>query len=141
MGCRYGRSLVTTTNCWCVGIILCCLPCSHEYADDSRSQRRPVPMVASLDMQSFLRGKKVFEIPEGTPIPDGLQLLHEHTDHFSLQTSGMLCCRHFCGRVTYLPSPPSPFRPSVPSSMMYLPSPLLALRLVPVPSRLFVFIE
>lgn len=29
----------------------------------------------------------VFKIPEGTALPDGLVLYHEHTDHFSMQTS------------------------------------------------------
>lgn len=29
----------------------------------------------------------IFKIPEGTSLPDTLTLLHEHTDHYSLQTA------------------------------------------------------
>jgi hypothetical protein len=30
---------------------------------------------------------RVIEIPEGAEVPQGLVLLHEHTDHYSLQPS------------------------------------------------------
>jgi len=33
------------------------------------------------------KGIFVIEIPEGVPLPDGLVLLHEHSDHYSLQPS------------------------------------------------------
>ena len=29
----------------------------------------------------------IFEVPQGTPLPPGLVLLHEHTDHYALQPS------------------------------------------------------
>jgi hypothetical protein len=31
------------------------------------------------------RGARVYEVRQGTPIPDELVLLHEHTDNYSLQ--------------------------------------------------------
>ena len=35
----------------------------------------------------LLSGKHIFVIPKGTIIPRGLQLLHEYSDHYSLQAA------------------------------------------------------
>jgi hypothetical protein len=40
-----------------------------------------------LEFLSSFRGKHVYEIAEGAVVPDGLVLLHEHSDHYSLQTT------------------------------------------------------
>jgi hypothetical protein len=47
---------------------------------------RPTGKKLENFLKSF-RGKCIYMVKEGTKIPDNLVLLHEHTDHYSLQTS------------------------------------------------------
>jgi len=50
------------------------------------SLRPSGPMLASIVAQ--FRGRCiVFEVPARTPVPEELVLLHEHTDHYSLQAA------------------------------------------------------
>lgn len=39
------------------------------------------------EILGYTAGKKVFVIPEGCPMPDKLQLLHEDSDRYALQTT------------------------------------------------------
>jgi hypothetical protein len=46
---------------------------------------RPIGQMLAVLVYN-LKGKcNIFEVPEGTKIPQGLILLHEHSDHFALQ--------------------------------------------------------
>jgi hypothetical protein len=47
---------------------------------------RPLGPVLKEIIANF-RGNCIFVVPKDTPIPDDLILLHEHSDHYSLQTS------------------------------------------------------
>ena len=47
---------------------------------------RPLGPVLKEIIANF-RGNCIFVVPKDTPIPDDLVLLHEHSDHYSLQTS------------------------------------------------------
>ena len=57
-----------------------------EFIGPNGMSLRPVGPTL-LEILSSFRGKHVFEIAEGAIIPDGLALLHEHSDHYSLQTA------------------------------------------------------
>ena len=39
------------------------------------------------ELVTMKKGNTVIEFPQGAEIPDGLVLLHEHSDHYSLQPS------------------------------------------------------
>ena len=39
------------------------------------------------EILTYLAGDTIFVIPQGTVIPSSLQLLHEHSDHYSLQAA------------------------------------------------------
>jgi len=53
------------------------------------------------ELVAFRKSKttRVIEIPEGAEIPQGLVLLHEHTDHYSLQPSRPMKPAEFIGLV------------------------------------------
>ena len=49
---------------------------------------RPMGTMLSVIVGTFkARSAVVFEVPQGTPLPPELVLLHEHTDHYALQPS------------------------------------------------------
>lgn len=50
---------------------------------------RPLGEKLALIMSGYSRGR-VFEVPEGTPLPSELVLLHEHSDHYALQPTACM---------------------------------------------------
>lgn len=46
---------------------------------------RPIGLALKNIVKSY-KFNYVYEIPKDTPVPENLVLLHEHTDHYSLQT-------------------------------------------------------
>ena len=49
---------------------------------------RPMGTTLSVIVGTFKsRNAMVFEVPQGTPVPPELVMLHEHTDHYALQPS------------------------------------------------------
>lgn len=59
---------------------------TDEFIQPNGMSLRPVGNSLEMTLKSF-RGKFVYMIKEGTEIPENLILLHEHTDHYSMQTS------------------------------------------------------
>jgi hypothetical protein len=58
-----------------------------QFVGPNGMSMRPNGM-SQLEILAGMRGEvSVCEVPEGAPIPAGLVLVHEHTDHFSMQTS------------------------------------------------------
>eukprot|EP01087_Luapelamoeba_hula_P007389 TRINITY_DN1816_c0_g1_i1.p2 TRINITY_DN1816_c0_g1~~TRINITY_DN1816_c0_g1_i1.p2 ORF type:complete len:119 (-),score=14.60 TRINITY_DN1816_c0_g1_i1:37-393(-) len=56
----------------------------REYSNGA-SLRPNTPMLQEVIRNFRGRHTTVYRLPQDTPIPDDLILLHEHTDHFSLQ--------------------------------------------------------
>jgi hypothetical protein len=57
--------------------------------------------MSQYEILAGMRGEvSVTEIPEGVPIPEGLVLLHEHTDHFSMQSTVACTPRELNNKLT-----------------------------------------
>ncbi|RNA03808.1 hypothetical protein BpHYR1_021722 [Brachionus plicatilis] len=59
---------------------------TDQFIQPNGMSLRPAGNTLETLLKSF-RGKYIYMVKEGTAIPDNLVLLHEHTDHYSLQTS------------------------------------------------------
>jgi hypothetical protein len=61
---------------------------SEFFEGPNGSSLRPIGPVI-FEVVSHWRGKdaRIYRIPKGTKLPDNLILLHEHSDHYSLQTT------------------------------------------------------
>ncbi len=57
-----------------------------HYLGPNGMSMRPKGNMLSVIVGTFTaRNTVVFEVPQGTPLPPELVLLHEHTDHYALQ--------------------------------------------------------
>lgn len=55
------------------------------------------PMGVNLaDLLGSFRFKYIYEIPKGAAIPTNFVLIHEHNDHYSLQTAIPISPTEFC---------------------------------------------
>ena len=51
-------------------------------------------------LREFRGDPTVYRIQEGTTMPSGLVLIHEHTDHYSLQVSEQMLLTEFNAKLT-----------------------------------------
>jgi len=62
---------------------------------------RPLGHMLSVIVGTFKASRAmVFEVPEGTPLPPELLLLHEHTDHFAVQPAERMTLTAFNAALT-----------------------------------------
>ena len=69
------------------GLVQSFEPAESRFMGPNGMSLRPAGPMFGIIVGTFKSNPKlgIYEIPEGTPIPDNLALLHEHSDHFSLQ--------------------------------------------------------
>jgi hypothetical protein len=58
-----------------------------KYTGPNGMSLRPPTEKMTRMLKEFVGEPIVFAMLEGSPVPSGLVLLHEHSDHYSLQTS------------------------------------------------------
>jgi hypothetical protein len=63
---------------------------------------RPISFTQMELAQNFVGDFRVYELAEGLKLPDGLVVLHEHSDHFSLQVSEPMSLMDFNFKLTEL---------------------------------------
>jgi hypothetical protein len=61
-------------------------PADDVFRGPNGMSLRPKGQMFAVLLDRF-KGNHVYEIPGGTELPKSLVLLHEHTDHYSLQTT------------------------------------------------------
>eukprot|EP01129_Flabellula_baltica_P014886 TRINITY_DN7278_c0_g1_i1.p1 TRINITY_DN7278_c0_g1~~TRINITY_DN7278_c0_g1_i1.p1 ORF type:complete len:179 (+),score=35.26 TRINITY_DN7278_c0_g1_i1:122-658(+) len=61
--------------------------------------------MTQLVMEFRGRNIEIKMVPEGTPIPEGLVLIHEHTDHFAMQTTKPVSIDEFNKKLTEFMAP------------------------------------
>lgn len=62
-------------------------PASNEYIGPNGMSLRPPGKMFEKILDSFREDALVFRLPQGTKLPPYFVLLHERSDHFSLQTA------------------------------------------------------
>ena len=74
-------------------------PCNTFIGPNGLSMRPSGRLM--YELVAFKKGSttRVIEIPEGAEVPQGLVLLHEHTDHYSLQPSRLMTPAEFIALV------------------------------------------
>lgn len=64
-------------------------PLSNTFIGPNGLSLRPAGRVM-YELVTMKKGNTVIDFPENTEIPEGLVLLHEHSDHYSLQPSRLM---------------------------------------------------
>ncbi|KAJ3239123.1 hypothetical protein HDU81_006454 [Chytriomyces hyalinus] len=69
---------------------------------------RPVgPKMISI-LENFKGDPRIYRMQEGTPVPKSFVVIHEHSDHYSMQVAEPMSLNDFNGKLTaYLESLPS----------------------------------
>lgn len=72
---------------------------STEYFGPNGASLRPPTSITLMEVLGNMRGVRLILIPQGTKIPHDLILLHEHSDHYSLQTTVPISLKQFNARL------------------------------------------
>lgn len=76
-------------------------PLSNEFIGPNGLSLRPPGLNMWEILDNYKGGKIVVsEVPKDTPVPEGMVLLHEHNDHYSLQTTEPIDPKVFTKRAT-----------------------------------------
>ena len=51
-------------------------------------------------LRSFKGSPRIYTLHEGLVLPEGLVILHEHSDHYSLQTTVPIALDEYCSKLT-----------------------------------------
>jgi hypothetical protein len=79
-----------------------------EFHTPNGMSLRPSGEKMAAILREFRGGPRVYRLQEGTRLPDGLVILHEHSDHYSLQVSEEMTLTAFNSKLTaYLESLPN----------------------------------
>jgi hypothetical protein len=69
-----------------------------QYIRPNGLSLRPIG-VNLADLLGSFRCKLIYEIPKGAVVPANFVLIHEHNDHYSLQTAIPISPKEFCLQV------------------------------------------
>lgn len=78
-------------------------PAELKFLGPNGMSMRPLGNMLSVIVGTFTGyDARVFEVPQGTPLPPELVLLHEHTDHYALQPAQRMALAELDSSLTRL---------------------------------------